>query len=452
MVEFHASLPLFFVCLISTVLIWARFFKPKNVKSRHPPTPFGLPIIGHLHLLRPIPHQALYKLSLKHGPIFRVFMGSVPSIVACSPEIAKEFLRTNEKAFSNRTPNPASDYLVSGSGEGSKDFVFAPHGPYWTMLKWETNNMMRMVIGKRFTDGECKEGDVSDLVSDMSELLGTFNPSYYIPLFKNIDFNGYAKKLKNLRDGLDTLIAKAIDEHEEAKKQNETREVKDLLDILLEIAHDESMEIKLTRVNIKGLILLTIVLIPFQNMFLAGTDTSASTLEWLMAELINHPNVMQKAKEEIDQVVGKIRLVQESDIPNLPYLQAIVKEGFRLYPATPTDSKNITTRLHGGRDPGHWENPLDFNPERFVDNMLDVRGQHFHFLPFGSGRRMCPAISLALLVVHTTLGGMIQCFDWKAGKDGNLTSVDMEPKLGLTLMKASPLVCLPMARLDPLPI
>ncbi|GKB62643.1 cytochrome P450 93A3-like protein [Tanacetum coccineum] len=145
-----------------------------------------------------------------------------------------------------------------------------------------------------------------------NELLGTFNPSYYIPLFKNIDFNGYAKKWKNLRDGLDTLIAKAIDEHEEARKQNETREVKDLLDILLEIAHDESMEIKLTRVNIKGLILLTIVLIPFQNMFLAGTDTSASTLEWLMAELINHPNVMQKAKEEIDQVepqgTGKIQL------------------------------------------------------------------------------------------------------------------------------------------------
>ncbi|GJZ19840.1 cytochrome P450 93A3-like protein [Tanacetum coccineum] len=125
------------------------------------------------------------------------------------------------------------------------------------------------------------------------------------------------------------------------------------------------------------------------------------------------------------------------------------------------------------RDPNHWEKPHEFRSERFMDNMLNARGQHFHFLPFGTGRRKCPAISLAfrirticsrseevfqhitviaLLVVHTTLGGMIQCFDWKSGKDGNLTSVDMEPKLWLMLMKASLLVCLSVARLDPLPI
>ena len=189
-----------------------------------------------------------------------------------------------------------------------------------------------------------------------------------------------------------------------------------------------------------------------------------------MAQLINHPNIMEKAKEEIDRVVGKNRLVQESDIPNLPYLQAIVKEGLRLHPATPMIPRtslqdcivagyNVPANTHlfinlwaVNRDPEHWENPLDFRPERFEDNMLEVRGQHFHFLPFGSGRRMCPGISLGLLLVHTTLGSMIQCFDWKAGKDGNLTSVDMEEKVGLLLAKASQLLCVPVARLDPLQI
>ncbi|GJW87549.1 cytochrome P450 93A3-like protein [Tanacetum coccineum] len=158
---------------------------------------------------------------------------------------------------------------------------------------------------------------------------------------------------------------------------------------------------------------------------------------------------MRKAREEIYRVVGRNRLVQESDIPNLPYLQAIVKENFRLHPSTtliqrksPRDCTvagyhipananvliNIWT-LH--RDPNHWEKPHEFRSERFMDNMLNARGQHFHFLPFGTGRRMCPGISLAQHMIHTTLGGMIQCFDWKAGKEGTLPSVDMEKGVGL---------------------
>ena len=206
-----------------------------------------------------------------------------------------------------------------------------------------------------------------------------------------------------------------------------------------------------------------------QNLFTAGTDTSASTLEWALAQLINHPDIMKKAKEEIDQVVGGKRLVQESDIPNLPYLQAIVKETLRLHPAAPVIPRksrqdcnvlgyDIPANTHIfinvmaiNKDPNHWENPLEFKPERFENNMVDVRGQQFHFLTFGTGRRMCPGISLAHHIMHTTLGAMLQCFDWKAGKDGNLTSVDMEEGTGLTLPRANPLVCVPVARLNPIP-
>lgn len=204
-------------------------------------------------------------------------------------------------------------------------------------------------------------------------------------------------------------------------------------------------------------------------MFVAATDTSSRSLEWIIAEFINNPNILRKAREEIDRVVGRNRLVNDSDIPNLPYLQAIVKENYRLHPSTPfiqrhspQDCKvagyHIPANTHVlinvwalNRDPNHWENPLEFRPERFEDNMLDVRGQHFHFLTFGSGRRMCPGISLAQHMIQTTLGGMIQCFDWKAGKDGNLPSVDMEEGTGLTLTRANPLVCIPVARLDPIP-
>ncbi|GJR28068.1 cytochrome P450 93A3-like protein [Tanacetum coccineum] len=205
------------------------------------------------------------------------------------------------------------------------------------------------------------------------------------------------------------------------------------------------------------------------DIIVAGTETSASTLEWALAELINNPNIMKRVTKEIHQVVGENRLVQESDILNLPYLQAIVKETLRLHPAVPIIPRissqdctvggyhipaNTNTFINVwaiNRDHNHWENPDEFRPERFEENMMEVRGQHFQLLPFGSGRRMCPGISLAQHTVHTTLGAMIQCFDWKAGKDGNLSIVDMEVGTGLTLPRANPLVCIPVARLNPIP-
>lgn len=184
---------------------------------------------------------------------------------------------------------------------------------------------------------------------------------------------------------------------------------------------------------------------------------------------------MEKAKLEIDSVVGKTRLVQESDIPNLPYLQAIVKEILRLHPTGPLIVRESSedcviagytipakTRLFVnvwslGRDPNYWENPLEFRPQRFTSeewcaksNMLDVRGQYFHLLPFGTGRRSCPGASLALQFVPTTLAAMIQCFEWKVG-DGEINgTVDMEEGPGLTLPRAHSLVCFPVARLRPI--
>lgn len=214
-----------------------------------------------------------------------------------------------------------------------------------------------------------------------------------------------------------------------------------------------------------------------QDIFIAGTDTSALTTEWAIAEVINHPNVMKKAREEIDRVIGRSRIVEESDIHNLPYLQAIVKETLRIHPTGPLivrescKSCNVSgyeipakTQLFVnvwaiGRDPNHWEDPLEFRPERFMkmsedgrgkgQNQIDVRGQHFHLIPFGSGRRGCPGTSLALQVVHTNLAAMIQCFEWKVG--GGKDSVDMEEKPGLTLSRAHPLVCIPSSRLTPFP-
>jgi cytochrome P450 len=183
--------------------------------------------------------------------------------------------------------------------------------------------------------------------------------------------------------------------------------------------------------------------------------------------------VIEKARQELDSVVGKKRLVEESDIMNLLYLQAIIKETLRLHLTGPVIVRESSehciiggyeispkTRLLVnvwaiGRDPKHWENPLEFRPDRFISkegsgkNQLDVRGQHFHLLPFGSGRRGCPGTSLALQVVQTTLATLIQCFEWKVS--GGEGIVDMEEGPGITLPRAHPLICVPVARLKPFP-
>ncbi|PIA38390.1 hypothetical protein AQUCO_02800233v1 [Aquilegia coerulea] len=332
-----------------------------------------------------------------------------------------------------------------------------------TMLM--NNILTRMMLSKRCSESENDAEEVKSLVNEVTELGGKFNLSDYIWFLRNIDLQGYKKRSEDVHIRYDAMIEKIIKEHEEVKsKQIEKGErddvVKDLLDILLDLAEDDELEFKLTRENIKAFIL---------DLF-AGTDTSASTTEWALSELINHPDIFEKARAEIDYVVGKNRLVEESDIQNLPYLQAIVKETLRLHPTGPLVVRKSSedcrvgeydipknTRLFVnvwaiGRDPKHWENPLEFRPTRFTTgDKIDVRGQQFQFLPFGSGKRGCPGVTLALQVVQTTLASLIQCFEFRM-EDGKSATLDMTEGPGLTLPRANPLLCVPNARFNLVPL
>ncbi|XP_059311106.1 3,9-dihydroxypterocarpan 6A-monooxygenase-like [Lycium ferocissimum] len=497
--------------LASSIFIWFLFRNRTN--SRLPPSPFSLPIIGHLHLLGPIPHQALHKLSNRYGPLIHIMLGSVPFLVVSSPEMAKIFLKTHEISFLNRPQAAIVDYLTYGS----KDFIFAPYGPYWKFMKKiimsdllggrtldllfpvrhdeikrfvmlllqkakageetdveaellrVTNNVIsRMIMRERCSENQNEAGSVKKLIQDIAELSGKFNLSDYIWFCKNLDLQGFRTRIKDVSGRFDQMMERIINEHQEARRMRDQSNdgsefVKDLLDILLDIADDEHAEMRLTRENIKAFIL---------DIFAAGTDTSAITTEWALSELINHPSIMQKAVQEIDIVIGKNRLVKESDITNLPYLQAIVKETLRLHPTSPIIGRESSedcsiegyhipakTRVFVNvwsinRDPNYWEDPLEFKPERFLSDerghQLDVRGQHYQFLPFGSGRRSCPGTSLALQVVQTSLAVMIQCFEWKVSGGVN-GKVDMAEGTGLTLPRAHPLLCIPVARLNPFP-
>ncbi|XP_065856384.1 cytochrome P450 93A2-like [Euphorbia lathyris] len=505
------SLP--FLIFIASILLLLIIYA-KAPKDGLPPSPRALPIIGHMHLLGPVLPQAFHKLSNRYGPLVYFFIGSKPCLLASTPEIAEEILKHNESNFMNRPKVANLDYLTYGSA----DFATIPYGPHWKFMKKLcmtellgsrtldkflpirqeetmrflkvvlskaetkaevnvggelmrlTNNIIsRMMLRTRCSDDKDRADEVRMLVKELNELGAKFNLSDTIWFCKHLDLQGFEKRLKDARDRYDDMMEKIIKEHEDARKINKEMSDadKDLLDILLDIYEDENAERRLTRENVKAFIM---------NIFGAGTDTSSITVEWGLAELINHPDVMEKARIEIDTVVGKARLVQESDVVNLPYMQAIVKEILRLHPTGPLivreASEDCTiggytipakTRLFVniwslGRDPNHWENPLEFRPERFTSEewvgngkstMLDVRGQHFHLLPFGMGRRSCPGASFALRLVPTTLAALVQCFEWKVG-DGENGIVDMEEGPGLTLPRAHPLVCFPVARRSPL--
>ncbi|ONK70071.1 uncharacterized protein A4U43_C05F29940 [Asparagus officinalis] len=499
----YATLSL--IWLFSLIILRA-FLSRWRTRVCLPPSPLALPILGHLHLLAPIPHQALHKLSLQYGPLISIRLGSVPCVVASSAETAKEFLKTHDNSFSDRPLSKAVSYLTYGSA----DFSFAPYSSYWRYMKklcmtqllggrtleqnlplrrqeiirlmktlFEkslkgeavnigaelqklTNNVIcRMAMSRTCSGNDLEAEEVKKIVEETAELTGKFNLADYIGFCRNLDLQGFDKRLKDLHQRFDNMMEGILKEKEERKGKDTAEETKkDLLDIMLDIAGDSNAEIKLTRENIKAFIL---------NIFTAGTDTPALTVEWALAELINHPTILQKARDEINRIIGINRLVRESDIPNLPYLQAIVNETLRLHPPVSIVTRESTadcningydiparTRLFVnlwaiGRDPKHWSEPLEFKPERFTknDKEVNVRGQHFHLLPFGSDRRMCPGTSLALQVMQPMLAAIIQCFDWKI--DSGHGKVDMNEGQGLTLPRAQPLICRPVARVSQMP-
>jgi flavonoid 3'-monooxygenase len=206
-------------------------------------------------------------------------------------------------------------------------------------------------------------------------------------------------------------------------------------------------------------------------MFTAGTDTSSSTVEWAIAELIRHPEILAQVQQELDSVVGQDQLVSEFDLPQLIYLQAVVKETFRLHPSTPLSLPRMAAEsceINGyhipkgstllvnvwaiARDPDQWSDPLEFKPERFLPGgekaNVDVRGNDFEVIPFGAGRRVCAGMSLGLQMVHLLTASLVHAFDWDLANGLMPEQLNMDEAYGLTLQRAEPLVVHPQLRLS----
>ncbi|KAJ0448705.1 putative cytochrome P450 [Helianthus annuus] len=289
------------------------------------------------------------------------------------------------------------------------------------------------------------------------EVGGTPNLADFFPVLHPFDPQGLRKQACYYTGKLMAIFDQHISARIEARTKGlvdhgEGSSSKDLTDLLLDISQNEESSISID--DIRSLLF---------DMFLAGTDTTSSTLEWAMAELIHNPAKMSKARSELMEILGdENKSVEELDIPRLPYLQAIVKETLRLHPPVTflvphkaitdveiqgymvrKDSQVLCNLWVMGQDPNVWSNPQRFDPERFLETGIDYKGHDFELIPFGAGRRICPGLPLAHRLLHVMLGSLIYKFDWKI--DGGLSpqDMDMSDKFGFTLHKNLPLMATP---------
>lgn len=201
-----------------------------------------------------------------------------------------------------------------------------------------------------------------------------------------------------------------------------------------------------------------------QDLIAGGTESSAVTVEWAISELLRKPEIFKKATQELDTVIGRDRWVEEKDVPNLPYINAIAKETMRLHPVAPMLVPRLArddVKIAGydipkgtlilvntwtiGRDSKIWENPYEFEPERFLEKNIDVKGHDYELLPFGAGRRMCPGYPLGIKVIQASLANILHGFHWRL-KDGmKKEDLNMEEIFGLSTPRKFPLevVCEP---------
>ncbi|XP_024196345.1 geraniol 8-hydroxylase [Rosa chinensis] len=298
--------------------------------------------------------------------------------------------------------------------------------------------------------------EFKEIVWGIMEEAGKPNLGDYFPVLRKLDPQGIRRRFANYFMRMLGFIGSVVNERLESRKAHDYVTSNDMLDTLINISQEKTEEDMNNSQVVDHLFLV---------LFAAGIDTTSATLEWAMAELLHNPNSLSKAQEELDQMIGKGKPIEESDIARLPYLQAIIKETFWLHPAVPLllpRKAEIDVEIGGyivpkgaqvlvnvwaiGRDPGIWDNPDSFIPERFLDNQIDVMAKTFELIPFGGGRRICPGLPLAMRMLHLMLRSLINCFDWKL-EDGVVPeTMNMEDKFGLTLQMAQPLIAQPLLR------
>ncbi|KAH6814708.1 hypothetical protein C2S51_023726 [Perilla frutescens var. frutescens] len=490
--------------LILPFIIFFFFMKKNWKKSRStdevnlPPGPKRLPIIGNLHLISEPPFRCFRDLAKQYGPIMHLKLGEVDVIVVSSPEIAKEILKDNDPIFTNRPESIAAkifwyNYI---------NIAFSPYGEYWRQMRKicimellsnknvrsfssiRKDEVSRLVESIRLSAAAaapinltekvisslssvtcraafgmvCRDKEsLIKLVREGLQMGAGFSIADIFPSSKIAGALSWGTKLRlmRMRRKMDAILDDIIHQHEENLARMETTTTtgdnnrrgngelgnEDLVDVLLRIKNGGELEFPIGYNNIKAVLF---------DMFAAGTETSASTLDWVMTELVRNPRVMAKAQTEVREMV-KGGSIEEEDIQKMHYLKVVIMETLRLHPQAsliprasrepcqisgytiPEKVKVLVNAWAIQRDPNYWADPEIFQPERFQNQpSMDYTGSDFRYLPFGSGKRACPGMPFGWASVTLPLAHILYNFNWKLPHGVRAQNLNMIEKTSLS--------------------
>ncbi|KAF7098660.1 hypothetical protein CFC21_100383 [Triticum aestivum] len=457
-----------------------------------PPGPWQLPVIGSMHhVVGALPHRAMRDLALRHGPLMLLRMGELPVVVASSAAAAREVMKTHDAAFASR-PRTNTFATLTKDGLG---VALAPLGDHWRRVRklcatellgaprvrsfrwtreaeaaalvasvtaaaafgdvvnvsslvttYVVDAVVRVMVGDRITDREAFLACLDEAVRVAAGFsLADLFPSSRLARA----LSRTARRVEAVFGEMSRLMDTVIKEKRARKAAGVGREEEeDILDVLLDGGGDG---VPLSIETVRAMM---------RDLFGAGSETSASTLLWAMAELMREPAALRRAQAEVRGALAGQSRVREESLQELPYLRLVIKETLRLHATLPLllpRECREASRVLGydvpqgamvlvnvwaiGRDAVTFGSDAEeFRPERFEEGAvaaLDFRGTDFELVPFGAGRRMCPGITFGLAVIELALASLLFHFDWEL--PGGTTELDMAEALGITAKRKSDL-------------
>ncbi|EES17069.1 premnaspirodiene oxygenase [Sorghum bicolor] len=466
------------------------------------------------HLRGSLVHRALRDLSLRHGPLMLLKFGEVPVVVASTPDATKEVMKTHGAIFSTKPLSftiktfskdglgiafaPYGDYwrqlrkicimellsarrvrslrpvreeealrLVRAVLSSSSSTMAGGAAPSLVDLgklvaMYAADASLHAIMGRRF---KVKDRDTLLCYLDKGiRLAAKFTLRDLFPsswLVRVLSWRA-VREVEAYRHSFFAFMDDVVGEHLERRRSTEEEEEEEeyLIDVLLRIQKEGNLQFPLTMRMIQAVIL---------DLIVGGIESATTTLQWAMAELMRNPGILSKAQAEVRRVFMGQTKVAEDRLGELSYLQLVIKETLRLHVPgpllnprecqeqcrilgydVPKGAMVLVNAWAIARSPDYWVEPDMFHPERFVGDTRDFKGNDFDFIPFGTGRRICPGMGFGLANIELGLASLLFYFDWSLPEGIIPSELDMTETMEVTarrkadlLLSATPCVKLP---------